>query len=58
MYFVPQQCCVLFSTFYDADGNEICAPDGGFTGKGDGQWPDFFTERTDEKLVWKDMQPR
>ena len=56
VYFVPQQCCDMFSTLYDADGNELCAPDGGFAGGGDGLCPDFFTERTDEILIWKDTR--
>jgi hypothetical protein len=58
VYFVPQQCCDMFSTLYDANGNKLCAPDGGFTGRGDGQCPDFFTDRTDGKLVWKDTRTR
>ena len=36
VYFVPAQCCDQYSTLYDAGGNVICTPDGGFTGKGDG----------------------
>ena len=40
VYYVPAQCCDQFSTLYDADGNIICAPDGGYTGRGDGLCPD------------------
>lgn len=58
VYFVPQQCCDMFSTLYDANGTKLCAPDGGITGRGDGQCPDFFTGRTGEKLVWKDTRTR
>lgn len=58
VYFVPQQCCDMFSTLYDADGNVVCAPDGGFSGSGDGRCPDFFNARTDEELVWKDTRTR
>ena len=58
VYFVPQQCCDMFSTLYDANGNKLCAPDGGLAGRGDGQCPDFFTDRTGEKLVWKDTRTR
>ena len=58
VYFVPQQCCDMFSTLYDANGNKLCAPDGGFAGGGDGQCPDFFANRTGEKLVWKDTRAR
>jgi len=54
VYYVPPQCCDQFSTLYDFKGNIMCAPDGGFTGNGDGKCPDFFEKRTDEKLIWKD----
>ena len=58
VYFIPQQCCDMYSILFDANGNELCAPDGGFDGKGDGKCPDFFEERTDELLVWKDTRTR
>jgi hypothetical protein len=58
VYYVPPQCCDQFSTLYDANGNGICAPDGGFTGHGDGHCPDFFQERKNEKLIWKDSRTR
>ena len=54
VYFVPAQCCDQYSDLYDANGNRICAPDGGFAGEGDGHCTDFFAARTNEKLVWKD----
>lgn len=54
VYFVPAQCCDQFSILYDVEGNILCAPDGGFTGQGDGKCPDFFKNRKDEKLIWKD----
>jgi hypothetical protein len=58
VYFVPAQCCDQYSTLYDAGGNVICAPDGGFSGKGDGKCPDFVSKRTNEQLVWKDSRTR
>ena len=54
VYFVPQRCCDVFSDLYDVDGNLIGHPDGGITGRGDGRVPDFFEERTGERLIWKD----
>ncbi|MDZ7723540.1 MAG: hypothetical protein U5R06_12240 [candidate division KSB1 bacterium] len=54
VYYVPAQCCDQFSTLYDAKGSILCAPDGGFSGQGDGHCPDFFAERKDEHLVWRD----
>ena len=58
VYFVPAQCCDKFSALYDKDGRVICAPDGGITGRGDGRCPDFFSERTKEKLIWEDPRSR
>jgi hypothetical protein len=34
-------CCDRTSTLYDRCGTILCAPDGGYTGKGDGRCPDF-----------------
>jgi hypothetical protein len=56
VYYIPPQCCDQFSTLYDAQGSIICAPDGGFTGGGDGRCPDFFEKRSGEKLIWKDSR--
>ncbi len=56
VYYIPPQCCDQYSTLYDTSGSVICAPDGGFTGKGDGKCPDFLSKRTNEQLVWKDSR--
>jgi len=58
VYYIPPQCCDQYSTLLDAGGKAICAPDGGFTGKGDGRCPDFIDKRTNEQLVWKDSRSR
>jgi len=58
VYYVPAQCCDQFSTLYDENGNVLGAPDGGITGAGDGKITDFFTNRTNEKLIWKDNRER
>ena len=54
VYYIPPQCCDQYSRLLDMGGNLICAPDGGLTGQGDGRCPDFFDNRADEKLIWKD----
>jgi hypothetical protein len=56
VYYIPPQCCDQYSMLYDTSGIAICAPDGGFTGKGDGKCPDFLSKRTNENLVWKDSR--
>jgi hypothetical protein len=54
VYYVPPQCCDQYSTLYDSNGQVLCAPDGGFTGRGDGRCPDFRQGAKNEQLIWKD----
>lgn len=58
VYFIPQRCCDIYSQLLDENCNLICAPDGGITGTGDGQCPDFLDARKDETLVWEDQRER
>jgi Domain of unknown function (DUF6970) len=53
---VPPQCCDVVSDLYNAAGQVICHPDGGLTGTGDGRCPDFFTQRNNEVILWRDMR--
>jgi hypothetical protein len=52
VYYVVMPCCDFYNEVYDSNCNFLGAPDGGFTGKGDGKLLDFFTEVNNEKLVW------
>lgn len=54
VYFVPAHCCDIPGYLYDEDGNVLCNPDGGIKGVGDGRCTDFFTQRTNEQLIWQD----
>lgn len=45
-------CCDVLSILYDAEGEVICRPEGGFTGRGDGRCPDFDRRRSVGVLVW------
>jgi hypothetical protein len=54
VYFIPQRCCDIPSQLFDERCHVICAPDGGFSGKGDGGCDDFFVKRSGEELVWED----
>ena len=56
VYYVPPQCCDQFSKLYDMNGSVICAPDGGLTGNGDGRCTGFFSESTNESLIWRDSR--
>jgi hypothetical protein len=54
VYFRPSRCCDVMSDLYDEDGSLICHPDGGIAGRGDGNCPDFFANRSHEALIWQD----
>ena len=56
VYFVPQRCCDMMSVVYSSDAAIVCHPDGGITGKGDGRCADFFIERRNERIVWRDSK--
>jgi hypothetical protein len=57
VYYVPPlPCCDQLSTLYDENGGVLCAPDGGITGDGNGQCPDFFELRSEETRVWQDSR--
>ncbi len=53
VYYVAPRCCDIPSILYDSTGTVLCAPDGGITGRGDGRCPDFFAQRTNEKILWR-----
>lgn len=56
VYFVPQRCCDVMSVLYRSDGAVMCHPDGGFDGKGDGLCADFFADRHNERVIWRDSK--
>ena len=58
VYYLPPKCCDFPSTLLDVDGNRLCSPDGGITGRGDRQCEDFHSSRSDEQLIWKDERVR
>ncbi|MEY4659951.1 MAG: hypothetical protein RJB36_1717 [Bacteroidota bacterium] len=52
-YYFTAACCDQFSSLYDADCQFVCAPDGGFTGGGDGNCIPGIQNAT-KTLIWKD----
>src|SRR5690349_3674772 len=40
VYLIPSPCCDKFDYLYDSRGFIVCAPSGGFTGRGDGNCPE------------------
>ena len=41
-YLIPSPCCDKYDYFYDSSGVILCAPSGGFTGRGDGSCEQIF----------------
>ncbi|WP_299706333.1 hypothetical protein [uncultured Pontibacter sp.] len=56
VYYLTGRCCDIPGKLYDVEGNLLCEPDGGITGKGDGRCPDFVDVRTNETLIWEDKR--
>jgi uncharacterized protein DUF6970 len=56
MYFLPQRCCDIMGVLYRPDGSVACHPDGGLSGTVDGRCADFFAERRNERIVWRDAR--
>ncbi len=56
VYFQTETCCDIFSNLYGPEGQLIGHPSGGITGRGDGRTPDFFQERQQESLIWRDAR--
>lgn len=54
VYLITAHCCDQFNILYDENCKEICAPSGGFTGRGDGKCKDFDSTAKHVKLIWKD----
>lgn len=52
-YYITSGCCDKFNFLYDDECNLICAPDGGFSGMGDGKCSNLNGNIT-KSLVWKD----
>ena len=54
VYLITAHCCDQYNMLYDDNCKEICAPSGGFTGRGDGKCKDFDSTAKHVKLIWKD----
>jgi hypothetical protein len=51
VYWVNPGCCDQFEVLYDSNCNYICAPSGGFTGKGDGKCKNLDLQK--KTLIWR-----
>ncbi|MEO6071256.1 MAG: hypothetical protein ABIN57_08865 [Chitinophagaceae bacterium] len=54
VYLFSSPCCDQYNVVYDENCQYLCAPSGGFTGKGDGRCADFTERAKLVRIVWKD----
>ena len=54
IFLFSSNCCDQFNEAVDEACNYVCAPTGGYTGKGDRKCEDFKQNAKFIKLVWKD----
>lgn len=52
-YYITSDCCDQYNYLHNENCEIVCAPDGGFTGNGDGNCPEFNGEIV-KTLIWKD----
>ncbi|WP_111709674.1 DUF6970 domain-containing protein [Lutibacter citreus] len=52
-FHITSDCCDQYNYLYNKNCKVLCSPDGGFTGKGDGNCP-VFTSNIVKTLVWQD----
>lgn len=52
-YYFTSDCCDSYNYLYDESCDVVCAPDGGFSGGGDGNCPNF-NGPIEWTLVWED----
>jgi hypothetical protein len=53
VYLAKGDCCDQYDQVYASDCSLLCAPSGGFSGKGDGKCPDFYDRATNGIPIWK-----
>ena len=51
-FYLQSPCCDQYNPLFSAQGNEICNPSGGFTGRGDGKCPKPMDQGTQASFVW------
>ncbi len=52
-YYFTSDCCDQYNYLYNNECTLICAPDGGLSGGGDNQCPEFIEEII-KTLIWED----
>ncbi|UFH53973.1 DUF6970 domain-containing protein [Spirosoma sp. KNUC1025] len=52
VYLGISDCCDFYNFLFDNNCQILCAPNGGFSGGGDGKCPDFSKEATEQTEIW------
>ena len=52
-FYITSNCCDQYNYLFTENCEIVCAPDGGITGNGDGNCPDFSSELS-KILIWED----
>jgi uncharacterized protein (DUF885 family) len=55
-YYVVAPCCDQYNNVLDHEGRHLCAPDGGFTGRGDNKCSSAHLASPKKQLVWQDSR--
>jgi hypothetical protein len=56
-YYITPHAGDVPSQLITANCENVCQPDGGFAGKGDGKCPDFVTKKQyTDALIWEDQR--
>ncbi|MCK4739384.1 MAG: hypothetical protein KAT46_05490 [Deltaproteobacteria bacterium] len=55
VYLLPPRCCDIQSVLYSEEGEIICNPSGGLSGRGDGRCTDFIFKK-DSTIIWEDLR--
>jgi hypothetical protein len=53
-FYIPAQCCDFYSELYDDQCTLMCSPDGGISGQGQGNCPEYLV--LEEEVIWKDKR--
>lgn len=53
VYYLSPMVADGFSQLFNINHKLICAPEGGITGKGDGQCPNFFQQANNKVILFK-----
>jgi hypothetical protein len=54
VFLFSSPCCDRYNEVFDIYCNYVCAPSGGYNGKGDGKCVSFKDAAQLVKLIWKD----